>query len=97
MIFEDDEIKAAANRLRQSGWMDDQTTERRSTRKRKIAPAPTRFGSLEGAIVAAAKALAKEYDGYSWPTYSEVSGEYGFSFDDAVRALMEAKRLAGEQ
>lgn len=98
MTFDDDDIKAAANRLRQNGWTDTTVSdERLATRKRKpIAPPPTRFGGIDASVKFAAQELARDHDGYSWPLISDIAQAFGLSFDDAVRALAEAKRLSGE-
>jgi hypothetical protein len=96
--IDDDDIKAAANRLRHSGWLDTGSDEQPARRKRRpIAPPPVRFGGIEASVKFAAQEMAKERDDYtSWPLISEIAQAYGFGFDDAFRALAEAKRLAGE-
>jgi hypothetical protein len=65
-------------------------------RPRKVGPPPRRFGSLDSRIKAAALDLVDDFDGTGWPLYQAVADAYGFDFDDAVRALAEARRLAGE-
>lgn len=98
MPHDDEEVRAIENRLRQSGWTDRPIAGRpRPIKRGKIAPPPTRFGGLDGQIKAAAQTLVAGFDGYFWPTYGEISTAFGFSYDDAVRVLGEAKRLAGVQ
>lgn len=98
MNINDDDVKALESRLRQSGWTDKASPERMSTKKRRpVAPPPTRFGALDGAVTATARRLARDFNGFSWPMYSQIATAFGLSFDDAVRALTEAKRLAGDE
>lgn len=98
-MYDDDEIKAAANRLRQRGWADKPAPSMLSPahkKKRHIAPAKG-FGPLAGGIQEAARIIAKDFNGLTWPAYLEAAHRFGLSYDDAVRAVGEAKRLAGEQ
>lgn len=93
---DDDEVRALESRLRQNGWTDKVSDQRLATKKRRpVAPPPTRFGGLDGQIKAAAQQLVGDHNGYSWPTFGDIAEAFGFSYDDAVRALGEAKRLAG--
>jgi hypothetical protein len=96
MSLDDEEVRALESRLRQNGWTERLSNERLATKKRgPIAPPPKRFGGLDGQIKAASQQLAQQHNGYSWPTYGQIAEAFGFSYDDAVRALAEAKRLAG--
>lgn len=96
--IDDDDVKALESRLRQNGWTDTNVSDQRlATRKRRpIAPPPTRFGGLEAGIAFAARELVRDHDGFSWPLISDIAQAFGFGYDDALRALSEAKRLAGE-
>jgi hypothetical protein len=96
MTLDDDEVRALESRLRQNGWTDKVSDQRLATKKRRpVSPPPTRFGGLDGQIKAAALQLVSEHNGYSWPTFGAIAEVFGFSYDDAVRALSEAKRLSG--
>lgn len=94
--LDDDDIKALESRLRQNGWTDKVSDQRLATKKRRpVAPPPTRFGGLDSQIKSAALQLVSEHNGYSWPTFGAIAEVFGISYDDAVRALGEAKRLSG--
>ena len=94
--LDDNEVRALESRLRQNGWTDKVSDQRLATKKRRpVAPPPTRFGGLDGQIKSAAQQLASDHNGYSWPTFRDIAEAFGFSYDDAVRALGEAKRLSG--
>lgn len=90
---DDDEARAMLNRLRTNGWAKPPEPFFKASR---VRPAVKSLMPLEDRIKSTARWLAQEFRGGSWPIYQWVADECGLSFDDAVRAVAEAKRLAGE-
>ena len=102
MIFEDDDIKAAANRLRASGWTE-KTPEGRpalpSRRHRRPRARDRGLGILDGKVRMAGAWLAENIDSKPvlTPIRQFIADKFGLSFDDAGRAVAEASRLSGVQ
>jgi hypothetical protein len=91
--YDDDDVKAMENRLRTNGWASPPEPFFKASR---VRPAAKSLMPLEDKIKSTARWLAQEFRGGSWPIYQWVADETGLSYDNAVRAVAEAKRLAGE-
>lgn len=92
-MMDDDDVKAMENRLRTNGWTSKPEPYFQASR---VRPAAKSLMPIEDKIKQAARYLAHECKGGTWPIYQWVADEYGLSFDDAVRVVGEAKRLVGE-
>lgn len=104
MTFDEQEIKAAENRLRQSGWMNsdkgltDQEVELKKLRTQHIPKKKgVSFGQMTGDVQSAAIWLAKNIDDVSRPLRPFISRHFGMSFDEAGRVVHEAGRLLGRE
>lgn len=103
-MFDDSEIKAAENRLRQRGWMntDKGLTEQEVTLKKlRTQHVPKNpgvsFAPLAGDVKTAAIWLAKNIDDAQRPLRPFIASHFGLSFDDAGRVVAEASRLLGRE
>jgi hypothetical protein len=100
-MIDQDEVTAAANRLRQSGWMrpsDEQTPEQRQIKKLRKVHRPERdkgFGDLPRDARSAGLWLATNPGAARHPLRPFLVERFGLSFDDAGRAIAEAERLTG--
>ena len=93
MTVDDDEVRAMENRLRTNGWANKPEPYFQSSR---VRPSRTSLMPIEAKIRQVARWIAHESRG-SWPTYQWVAGEFELSYDDAVLAVSEAKRLVGNE
>jgi hypothetical protein len=105
MKIDDDEIRAAANRLRQAGWTDtgpafgDGTKpEGKQRRHLKTSPVDPDGGLIfpTGKAMAAAEWLAEHRDEAIYPLRQFMVDKFHLSYDEAVQAVSEAERLSGE-
>lgn len=92
MTQDDDEVRAMENRLRTNGWTNKPEPYFKASR---IRPAADSLLPIEAKVKQAARWIAHNSDG-TWPSYQWVVDEFGMSFDDAVRAVGEAKRIKGQ-
>ena len=103
MTLDDDEIKAAENRLRQSGWLNSDrnlTEQEKALKKLRTHHVPKKvvgFGPMPGDVKTAAIWLAQNIDKVSRPLRSTIATRFGMSFDDAGRVVSEASRLLGRE
>lgn len=102
MIFSDDEIKAAENRVRQSGWMNSDkglTDQEVELKKLRVQHVPKKrgvtFGAMTGDAKQAATWLAANIDDAPRPLRPFISSHFNMSFDEAGRVVAEAERLLG--
>ncbi|MBN9334914.1 hypothetical protein [Devosia sp.] len=103
-MFDDDEIKAEANRLRQSGWLNSDrnlTEQEKALKKLRTQRVPKKrapgFGPMTGDVKTAAIWVASNIDQVSRPLRSTISAQFGMSYDDAGRVVAEAGRLLGRE
>lgn len=92
MTMDDDEVQALENRLRTNGWASKPEPFFQASR---IRPAADALMPIEAKVTQVARYLAHHFDGVSWPTYQGTADEFGLSYDNAVLAIGQAKRLAG--
>jgi hypothetical protein len=103
MMFDDDEIKAAANRLRQSGWLNSDrnlTEQEKALKKLRTQHVPKKaagFGPIPSDVKSAGIWLASNIDRVARPLRSTIAAKFGMSFDDAGRVVSEASRLLGRE
>lgn len=92
MTQDDDDIAAMANRLRTNGWANKPEPYFKASR---VRPAAKSLMPIEEKVRLAARWLAHSFGEGVLPTYQEIADEFCLSYDDAVRAIGEARRLAG--
>lgn len=104
MNINDEEIKAAENRLRQSAWMNSDkglTDQELALKKLRTQHIPKKrgvtFGAMTGDVKSAAIWLASNIDDVARPLRSTISSLYRMSYDDAGRVVAEASRLLGRE
>jgi hypothetical protein len=94
MSMDDDDVKAMENRLRTNGWTSKPEPYFQASR---VRPAANSLMPIEAKVAQAARWLAHTFGKDVLPPYQEIADEFGLSYDDAVRTVGEAKRIAGQQ
>lgn len=103
-MIDDEEIKAEANRLRQSAWMNSDkglTDQELALKKLRTQHIPKKrgvtFGPMSGDEKSTAVWLASNIDDVPRPLRVFLSDKFGMSFDEAGRVVSEASRLLGRE
>lgn len=86
--IDDDDVRAAETRLRTSGWANKPEPYFQPSRIHPTAP----LVPIEQKVSQTARWIAHHWQGV-WPTYQETADEFGLTYDQAVLAVGEARRL----